>query len=299
MYVNQKRVVRKHKTWKKCRHDQNGFAFYKEKKLTVLSTDAFLNMARNTCWLRLFLFSPSKSVVPRVHFVRLVLHLNKGIDTQEVRIALKSNKFQAFRQALEEITQRQVISLKIGAFSWVSFHGTLCCLQLKVTYLLILADSIKDVTAQIEQYWDRPFSSGNQRSPHRAPFSARPQPSSHQQRSVEGKQCQVQHSLINWVSTTTCFILSNLACSSFSASFNSASFSLTLKTQFVKSNSEDTTETIPQKSIINNTPRTWEQTSASSPPPSLEETASETRASLYTSPRSCSPKAQRETISCL
>jgi len=49
MYVNQKRVVRKHKTWKKCRHDQNGFAFYKEKKLTVLSTDAFLNMARNTC----------------------------------------------------------------------------------------------------------------------------------------------------------------------------------------------------------------------------------------------------------
>ena len=48
-YVIQKRVVRKHKTWKKCRHDQNGFAFYKEKKLTVLSTDAFLNMARNTC----------------------------------------------------------------------------------------------------------------------------------------------------------------------------------------------------------------------------------------------------------
>ena len=41
MYVDQKRVVRKHKTWKKCRHDQNGFAFYKEKKLTVLSTDAF------------------------------------------------------------------------------------------------------------------------------------------------------------------------------------------------------------------------------------------------------------------
>ena len=62
--------------------------------------------------------------------------------------------------------------------------------------------------------------------------------------------------LINWVSTTTCFILSNLACSSFSASFNSASFSLTLETQFLKSNSEDTTETIHQKSIINNTPRT-------------------------------------------
>ena len=37
-----------------------------------------------------------------------------------------------------------------------------------------------------------------------------------------------------WVSTTTCFILSNLACSSFSASFSSASFSLTLKAQFVK-----------------------------------------------------------------
>jgi len=40
-YVIQKRVVSKHKTWKKCRHDQIGFALYKEKKLAVLSTDAF------------------------------------------------------------------------------------------------------------------------------------------------------------------------------------------------------------------------------------------------------------------
>ena len=48
-YVIQKRVVRKLETWKKCRHDQIGFALYIEKKLTVLSTDAFLNMARNTC----------------------------------------------------------------------------------------------------------------------------------------------------------------------------------------------------------------------------------------------------------
>ena len=208
--------------------------FTKERVELFPPRDAFLNMGRNTCWLRLFLFSPSKSVVPRVHFVRLVLHLNKGINTYEERIAVKSNKFQAFRQALEEITQRQVISLEIGAFPWVSFYGTLCCLQLQVAYLQILVDSIQDVTAEIEQYWDRPFSSGNQRSPHRAPFFARPQPSSHQQRSVEGRQCQVQHSLINWVSTTTCFILSNLACSSFSASFSSASFSLTLDAQFVK-----------------------------------------------------------------
>ena len=91
--------------------------FTKERIELFSPRDAFLNMARNTCRLRLFLFSPSKSVVPRVHFVRLILHLNKGIDTYEERIAVKSNKFQAFRQALEEITQRQVISLEIGAFS--------------------------------------------------------------------------------------------------------------------------------------------------------------------------------------
>ena len=54
--------------------------------------------------------------MPRVHFVRLVLHLNKGIGTCEERIAVKSNEFQAFRQALEKITQGQVISLEIGAF---------------------------------------------------------------------------------------------------------------------------------------------------------------------------------------
>ena len=57
-YVIQKRVVRKHKTWKKCRHDQIGFALYKEKNLTVLSEGCLFEHGKEYLLTQIISFFP-------------------------------------------------------------------------------------------------------------------------------------------------------------------------------------------------------------------------------------------------
>ena len=57
-YVIQKRVVRKHKTWKKCRHDQVSFDLYKGKSRTVPSAGCLFEHGKEYLLTQIISFFP-------------------------------------------------------------------------------------------------------------------------------------------------------------------------------------------------------------------------------------------------